>query len=320
MHRRQLRRACTTHEPTHAHADYTFVNFVQHTRCSPGKRRRWKEQHSRHHRGSDHAHPPARISYNTLTASTGRWLQDFLDTLGKNGSQWSVVAHTRWDPGNDLQDRVQRRTHPTQPSRLALRPPAAAPDKHVLTLEQATGLLRAFDLRERLILKLCGIVGLRPARPSLSMGRRQRTKDRITRRVYRASSTHLRARKAIDRSAQHERPRDLAAWCLMRLTPRPPHGCSRVNADQRHSGTTTFWFDKIRPTLKTLDMLWVNYQVLRAAQHRDEPTWCRRPNRLRPTRPRPERQPKHVTPSPVLIDKREAVYTLDNARNTLPPF
>src|SRR5204863_1069806 len=127
----------------------TFVTTI----VLPAKRRQWK--------ASTRLSTEERINRilipafcdRPLTAVTRAMLQDFLDTLAKNGTSWSIIAHTRWDLSMIMKFAHNEGLINRNPAALLHIPDAPSKERRVLTIEQTRELFNAFDVRERLILK-----------------------------------------------------------------------------------------------------------------------------------------------------------------------
>ncbi len=123
-------------------------------------------------------------------------------------------------------------------------------------------LFNAFPLRERLVVKLCGLLGFRPGEAfGLTWADLRPEGLHIQRRVYRGTidtpkSTKGKRLVALTTSVME----DIAEW--RRVAP-PGEWIFASENPQTPLWPTSFWWDKIRPTLLKLDMEWVNYQVLR---------------------------------------------------------
>uniref|UniRef100_Q023G3 Phage integrase family protein n=1 Tax=Solibacter usitatus (strain Ellin6076) TaxID=234267 RepID=Q023G3_SOLUE len=151
------------------------------------------------------------------------------------------------------------------PAALLHIPDGRTRERYVLTLEQARTVLNAFALRERLIIKFCGILGLRPGEAlATKWGDVTAQGLRITRRVYRGVIDTPKSNKGKRLAALSESViTDLQEW---RDT--SPHTASDDWIFPSENGNTPLWptnvwCDKIRPTLDTLGLAWVNFQVLR---------------------------------------------------------
>lgn len=242
----------------------TFANFVNDI-VLPAKRRQWK--------ASTRQTTEDRISRilipefkdEPLTSLTRGTLQDFLDNLAKNGTSWSVVAHTRWDLSMICKFAHNEGLINRNTSALLHIPDAPTKERHVLTIEQARLLLAAFPVRERLIIKLCGLAGLRPGEAFATKWSDLSDKGlRITRRVYRGVIDVPKSKKG-NRIAALSKSiiSDLEEWHNLSPNTKPEDWIFASENGKTPLWPTNVWYDKICPTLKDINLSWVNYQVLR---------------------------------------------------------
>jgi len=242
----------------------TFANFVNDI-VLPAKRRQWKE--------STRQTTEERIARiliplfkdEPLASLTRATLQEFLDQLAKNGTSWSVIAHTRWDLSLIMKYAHNEGLINRNPAALLHIPDAPTKERHVLTIDQARRLLAAFPVRERLIIKLCGLAGLRPGEALATKWSDLSDKGlRITRRVYRGVIDLPKSKKG-NRIAALSKSiiSDLEEWRNTSPNTKPEDWIFPSENTKTPLWPTNVWHDKIRPTLKTLKLTWVNYQVLR---------------------------------------------------------
>ena len=125
--------------------------------------------------------------------------------------------------------------------------------------------LAALDLRERLLVKLAGICGMRPGEiVALQWHDIKDTSLTVERRMYRGKidtpkTQGSKRAVALPKSVVE----DINEW---RLT--SPNTAPDAWVFPSENGTTPLWannawYDTIRPTLTPLGLGWVNYQVLR---------------------------------------------------------
>jgi len=219
----------------------------------------------------------SRFKDTPLLSFTRGMLQDFLDELantpmvsdrardhGRLRSR-SVIAHVRFDLRMIFDYAFEERLIDRNPATILAIPDAPRPEQRILTLEEATTLFNSFPLRERLILKLCGLLGMRPGE-AFGLQWQDLHKDafRINRRIYRGKPGTPKTTKSIRLAALSDSvTEDLEEW--RSVAPRTgPHDWVFASENPKTPlWPTNVWYDKIRPTLKKLGMPWVNYQVLR---------------------------------------------------------
>jgi integrase len=245
-------------------AQATFTTFVNET-VLPAKRRQWKEstRQTTEDRISRILIPAFKDQ--PLTAPTRAMLQDFLDKLATNGTAWSIIAHTRWDLSLIMKYAHNEGLINRNPAALLHIPDAPTKERLVLTIDQARRLLAAFPVRERLIIKLCGLAGLRPGEALATKWSDLSDKGlRITRRVYRGKLDTPKSKKGNRLAALSKSIiSDLEEWHNLSPNTKPEDWIFPSENPKTPLWPTNVWHDKIRPTLQTLGLSWVNYQVLR---------------------------------------------------------
>jgi site-specific recombinase XerC len=98
-------------------------------------------------------------------------LQDLLDRKAGSGLSFSLVGHLRWDLRHIFRVAVAEGIIERNPGELLFTPQnATRAVRRAATAEEMARVFSALDLRERLILKLAGIAGMRPGEiPALQM-------------------------------------------------------------------------------------------------------------------------------------------------------
>jgi integrase len=244
--------------------DYRFGTFLDLV-VLPAKRRQWKAstRQTSEDRFSRILVPPFKDV--PITAFTREMLQDFLDDLAAQGTSWSIIAHTRWDLSLVFKFAHSDGLINRNPAELLHIPDGPTRERHVLTIEQARIVLNAFPLRERLIIKLCGIIGLRPGEAlATKWGDITAQGLRISRRVYRGVIDTPKSNKGKRIAALSTSViADLREWRDTSPNTAPEDWIFPSENGTTPVWPTNVWYDKIRPTLVTLGMTWVNYQVLR---------------------------------------------------------
>ena len=90
-------------------------------------------------------------------------LQDLLDAKAQAGLSYSVVAHLRWDMRQIFRMAVQEGHLLRNPAELLFIPrDAKRPEHTVMTLKEVQICFAVLEPRERLVVKLAILAGLRP--------------------------------------------------------------------------------------------------------------------------------------------------------------
>ncbi len=230
----------------------------------PFARRKWKE--------SSRGTTEHRIKYHIggelwdcpLRSVTRNQLQDFLDAKAAAGYSFSVVDHLRWDLNAIFSLAVNDGVLKGNPAAALFTPrEVKQPDKSVMSKEDVVRGLAVLELRERLIVKLAVLAGMRPGE---ILGLRwpcvQKDYAVVKQRVYRGKvdtpKTHRSGRVvAFPESVMTE----MAAW---RGLARDRSGW--VFPSERL--TTPLWRDNvwsrlIFPLWSKIGLGWATFQVMR---------------------------------------------------------
>jgi integrase len=243
----------------------TFADFVRGA-FFPFYRRKWKPSTARSNEDRIQYHLVLEFGKRSLREINRDDLQDFLERKAAAGGSYSVVNHLRWDlkqifalaQGEGFVDR--------NPGAILFVPrQVRRPVRLVMTIAQVKEALSIVELRERLIVKLAVLAGLRPGEIfGLTWDRVQDGFLEVRQRVYRGKvdtpKTPNSARKvALATGVLDElrRWREIAfdtkagAWVFPSERLNTP--LSKDNCWRRYVG----------PKLRELGLGWVNFQVMR---------------------------------------------------------
>ena len=200
-----------------------------------------------------------------LQSVTRDLLQRYLEQKAARRLSFSVVDHLRWDLRAIFRLAVQDRLLPSNPAELLFTPrTVGSPSRRVLTGEQVQTILSVLGLREQLIVQLALFSGMRPGE-ILALQWKHVAEDHIqvVHRLYRGKldrpkserskrkvALSLSTRKSIEqwRRQQSAAPE---AWVFPSAKVSSPLG--RDNT----------WRRRIRPRLKTVDLEWATFQIMR---------------------------------------------------------
>ena len=191
-------------------------------------------------------------------------LQALLDKLAKRLS-FHVVAHLRWDLNLAFNVASAEGVITKNPATLLYVPRhAARTTTRVLTKEDLTMVLRALPLRERLIVKLAGIVGMRPGEiEGLQWHDRTNEGLRITRRIYRRQVDTPKTHHSVRTAALSDSiNKDLDEWANLRRDHADHAWVFPSENDKNPVSLTNVLLRNSRPRLPK-ELRWVNYQALR---------------------------------------------------------
>jgi integrase len=244
--------------------EYTLQGFTRQV-VFPWYERKWKASTTQTTEDRIDHHLLKELGNKNLSAFNRTMLQDVLDEKAKTGLSHATLKHLRWDLRQIFRMAVNDGLLNRNPAELLHSPRGTVSEKRVLTLAQATLMLAALGLRERLIVKLAGICGMRPGEiVALQWHDIKETALSVERRMYRGKlgSPKTEGSKravALPKSVVS----DISEW---RTTSKNTSHDAWVFPSE--NGKTPLWannawYDKIRPTLTKLGLGWTNYQVLR---------------------------------------------------------
>ena len=248
----------------HEGRSWRFGEFVSEIYV-PYYSRKWKKSTRENNVNRTSNHLVTSFRDRELSSIRRDELQDLLDEKAKRGLSFSVVDHLRWDLRQIFQMAIGEGYVQLNPAQLLFTPKEARRrERRVMNLEEVKQCLEVLDLRERLIVKLATIAGMRPGEIfGLTWGRISDTCAEIVQRVYRGDidtpKTYQSVRKAAlscSLAAEVEAWRQVAvdtkpeAWVFPseRMTP-----LSKDNCWRRH----------IQPRLATVGLGWANFLVMR---------------------------------------------------------
>ncbi len=238
-----------------------FVNLVY----LPFYKRKWKastaecnEDRFKHHFGEFEERP--------LSSITRDDLQAFLDGKAAKKLSYSTVAHLRWDLRQIFRMAVSESYLQRNPAELLFIPrEAPRPDVPSMDFEQVKLLFSVLDLRERVIVGLAIIAGMRPGeifalkRAGLEAGYVD-----ITQRVYRGGFDTPKTFNSVRWAAVGS---GLSAWIKAYLEMLPNSGPDAWVFPSENPNTPLWkdncWRRHVKPKIQKAGLGWVNFQVLR---------------------------------------------------------
>lgn len=239
-----------------------FVRDVYYPFC----RRKWKRstRMTTEDRIDHHIIPEFE---NSALRTIGRVaLQDLLDRKAAAGLSFSVVNHLRWDLRHIHRVAVAEGYIERNPAELLFTPQAATrADKRVATAEEVARVFAVVNLRERLILKLAGIAGLRPGEIfGLKWANLEPPFAEIRQRIYRGDIDSPKSPKSIRKAALGESLlSEVAQWRALCLKTAPDAWVFPSETGGTPLRKDNVWRRHIGPKLRAIGLGWINFQVLR---------------------------------------------------------
>jgi integrase len=232
----------------------------------PFYRRKWKRSSALTNEDRLRTHLTPVFSKRTLGSFTRDELQTLLDEKSANGFSYSMVAHLRWDLRQIFRMAVSEGYILRNPAELLFIPrDAKRPEHTAMTKEEVLKCFAVLEQRERLIVKLAVLAGLRPGEIfGLKWLHLRDTHADVRQRVYRGEIDTPKTANSIRKAALsaglvaeiklwREFSRDLSddAWVFPSETGKTP--VSRDN----------LWRRWIAPRLKSVGLDWVDFHVMR---------------------------------------------------------
>ncbi len=239
-----------------------FVNQV----FLPFYKRKWKASTVMTNLDRLKNHVVAELGDRRLRDVTRDELQSLLEAKARVGFSYSVVAHLRWD-FKQIFDLAFAEGHlEKNPAKLLFIPKQAPRAKHpVMTFDDVRKLFGVLDLRERLIVQLALLAGMRPGEIfGLKWCRLQNKCFEIRQRLYKGQ---------IDTPKTHNSIRDVALPDgLMETIEEWKQVCPDISPDgwvfpsenlRTPLRRDNCWRRHIRPRLEKVGLEWTTFQVMR---------------------------------------------------------
>jgi integrase len=192
-------------------------------------------------------------------------LQDLLDEKTRSGLSFSTVDHLRWDLKQIFDMALAEGLVTRNPALLLFTPKEAAkPVRRVMTMKEVQICFAVLGQRERLIVKLAIMAGMRPGEIfALTWGRLTSTYVDIRQRVYRGAIDTPKTDQSIRRAALPEGLlREIEAWRSVSIVTRDD---AWVFPSERMTPMSkeNCWNRNLKPKLESVGMGWANFLVMR---------------------------------------------------------
>lgn len=249
------------HEQTGRMQFDAFVRDVYYPFC----RRKWKRSTRTTTEDRMNRHLVAELSGLELRNVNRVALQDLLDRKAGSGLSFSLVGHLRWDLRHIFRVAVAEGIIDRNPAELLFTPSTAKrADKRVATAEEMARVFAAVELRERLILKLAGIAGMRPGEIlALQWANLEPPYAEIRQRVYRGDLDSPKSPKSIRKAAVGESLlAEIAKWRALSVNTAADAWVFPSEVGSTPLRPNSVW-RRVGPKLVAVDLGWINFQVLR---------------------------------------------------------
>jgi integrase len=193
-------------------------------------------------------------------------LQDLLDKKAADGRSFSVVAHLRFDLRHIFRVAVADGYIERNPAELLFTPQTAnRAVRPVAAAEEMAQAFAAVELRERLILKLAGIAGMRPGEVfGLKWANLEPPYADIRQRVYQGDIDSPKSPRSIRRAALGESLlAEVTQWRTLCVNTAPQAWVFPSENGKTPLRQGNIWRRHISPKLRKAGLGWVTFQVLR---------------------------------------------------------
>ena len=201
-----------------------------------------------------------------LQSVTRDLLQQYLEQKAKRGLSFSVVDHLRWDLRAIFRLAVQDRLLDSNPAEMLFTPPRVSkPSRRILSPEQVQQILSALSLREQLLVRLALFSGMRPGE-ILALQWKHVHDDhvQVVHRLYRGIIDRPKSERSNRTVALSSTTRQaIAEWRQQQNFPGPDTWVfpSATGTTPLRRDNAWRWF--IAPRLKTLQLDWATFQIMR---------------------------------------------------------
>ena len=193
-------------------------------------------------------------------------LQTMLDEKAESGLSYSVVAHLRWDLRQVLRMAVSEGHILRNPADLLFIPRDAKRPEHTsMTMEEVQKCFSVVDQRERLILKLAILAGLRPGEIfALNWAHLSKTHADIRQRVYRGEIDSPKTSNSVRKAALSSGLlAEIELWRSVSMNTRPEAWVFPSETGKTPLSRDNVWRRRIGPQLESVGLGWVDFHVMR---------------------------------------------------------
>jgi integrase len=239
-----------------------YIRDVYYPFC----RRKWKRSTRMTTEDRINHHIVPEVGDSALRSISRVVLQDLLDRKAADGLSFSVVTHLRWDLRHMFRIAVGEGFIERNPAELLFTPQAAKrATQRVAAAEEIVRVFASVDLRERLILKLAGIAGMRPGEIfGLKWANLEPPFAEIRQRVYRGDIDSPKSPKSIRKAALGESLLlEIVQWRALCVSTAPDAWVFPSEVGTTPLRKDNVWRRHIGPKLTAMGLGWINFQVLR---------------------------------------------------------
>ena len=193
-------------------------------------------------------------------------LQKVLDEKAAEGYSFSLVGHLRWDFKQIFHMAVSEGIVPRNTASLLFVPKQVQqPVRRVMTFQEVRNLFDVLEQRERLIVKIAVLSGMRPGEIfALTWDRLQGHYAEIRQRIYKGHLDTPKTVKSVREVALSNGLIDeIEGWRQVSIGTRPQAWVFPSERMKTSVAKDNCWRRFILPKLKEIGLDWVNFQVMR---------------------------------------------------------
>jgi integrase len=232
----------------------------------PFYRRKWKRSTKDTNEDRLRCHLTPVYASRSLGSFNREELQTFLDEKAEAGLSYSVVAHLRWDLRQIFRMAVSEGYILRNPAELLFVPrDAKRPEHTAMTIEEVQRCFSVLEQRERLILKLAILAGLRPGEIfGLKWGHIHDTHVYIKQRIYRGEIDSPKTNNSIRKAALAEGLiREIQQWREISFEASDDAWVFPSEKGTTPLNRANLWRRHIGPRLKSVGLDWIDFHVMR---------------------------------------------------------
>jgi len=201
------------------------------------------------------------------TASITRdLLQQYLEQKAAQGHSFSLVDHLRWDLRTIFRLAVQDRLLGSNPAEILFTPRTLSrPSRRILSPAQVQQILSVLGLREQLIVRLALFSGMRPGE-ILALQWKHVADDhvQVAQRLYRGKLDRPKTERSTRNVALSSTTRDqIREWRQQSGATDPDAWVFPSAKGTTPLGRDNTWRGLIAPRLKTIQLDWATFQIMR---------------------------------------------------------
>src|SRR5215510_1885600 len=244
---------------------WTLADWIRDS-FLPFSRRRWKLSTASTTGDRIRKHILTDLGPLEIPSITRDLLQQYLEQKAAQGHSFSLVDHLRWDLRAIFRLAVQDRLLGCNPAETLFTPRTVSrPSRRILSPEQVQQILSVLGLREQLIVRLALFSGMRPGE-ILALQWKHVADDHVevVQRLYRGKLDRPKSERSTRNVALSSTTRDqIREWRQQSGATDPEAWVFPSAKRTTQLGRDNTWRGLIAPRLKTIQLDWATFQIMR---------------------------------------------------------